>query len=475
MNLVDDPWVPCIAENGNVEHLSLHQLFHSPANFLDLSANTQERIALTRLLIAITQSAIGFPEDETCWDTFGADLESKTCDYLQKWKDSFALLGDGPRFLQSKLPTVERNYEIDQIIFTTASGVTPTVLDHRNELIREMESALLLLVYQNFFIGGCMGPLIRGNGPALKYLHTFVRGRTLRDYITRNCIDQASLDEVQGIPQGRPIWELPEDQGNGTKTYLGRLVPMPCKLWIGDDATTVQIGQGWKYPEFGQVPPETSASVAVFSQQDLRLLRANLDKGIWRDLHAICVGKGASQDQGRASLIMLSHQFQFERMAEIPVWCGELVKAKDAKILDAVESVFQIPTQMLTTPGHLLYQKGITYSEFRSELLKKAVREYGKTLLVDKPDTTAALRSYWHYLERHSHELLAVVRDPDLLDKERFGPSSDPWSRAVQRAAVKAYNESCPQTSPRQIHAFTRGLNLLFPRKKKQTESAAKT
>lgn len=472
MNLVSDPFIPIRLTDGRFRKLSLSEVFIESENISDLSVTTQERIALLRLLIGITQAAIGLPPHEEAWDEFGNNLEEEIPAYLPKWKPQFELFGDGDRFLQSKLPASEKAYPLSQINYTSAAGNTPTTLDHR---IQEDASdppnlALTLLVYQNFFIGGSMASKVKGNGPALKTLHTFIKGKNLRETILLNCLDEDTLK----MPVGRPIWEMPADAKNATQTYLGRLIPAPCKVCLGEGGKNVQIDQGFIYPEFEEIPPETSSTVIVLTfnkKEEKRLMRAQPNKGIWRDLHSLTV-LSKSENEGRSPQILTSHKHQLGGTRRIPIWCGELIKAKDAKILDAVESSFELPPQLFESAGRHLYQKGVNHADFRSKLLGDAVKAYGKFLKIDKPDTSAAQRYFWHRLDQESVKLLEVVESPTLLDKEKFGPSSDPWSRAVHFAALEAFQATCPATSSRQIQAHATGLTKLHPRKKKAAKTA---
>lgn len=107
-NLIDSPWIPVRWQNDVRNEapalVSLHTAFARSTEIADLDCAPHERIALTRLLACITHAAIGAPEDEDEWDGFGGNLHEEVPAYLQKADiyPHFNLLGDGPRFLQSK-------------------------------------------------------------------------------------------------------------------------------------------------------------------------------------------------------------------------------------------------------------------------------------------------------------------------------------------------------------------------------------
>ena len=100
MNLTLDPWIPALLANGRREVFSLHDLFAQVHDLRDLAVKPHERIALMRLLICITQAALDGPADEDAWEQCQPLIQPHVRAYLDKWRGSFELFGDGPRFLQ---------------------------------------------------------------------------------------------------------------------------------------------------------------------------------------------------------------------------------------------------------------------------------------------------------------------------------------------------------------------------------------
>lgn len=467
MNLSASPWIPVRHLDGSPSLLSLNELFQQAENIRDLSVNPQERIALTRLLICLTQAACGFPEDSNDWPDTHWNLATTVPAYLKKWQDHFQLLGKGPRFLQRELPSSEKPYPLDQINFLRATGNSPTVLDHRLNDLRtpEADTALDLLVYQNFFIGGMMASKVKGNGPALKSLHTFIQDKTLAATIRANCLDEESLL----TPTGRPIWEIPEDAENATRTYLGRLVPLPCRVWLEEDLSGIRIAQGFQAPELIDFARESSNSLIVGYDDKLRILRAQPERGLWRDLTALTIGRRATESESAAPPILQSHKEEYLTSGHIPLWSGELIKAVDAKILDSTESSFQLPQALFSETGRTRYDQGVKYAEIWSGKARKAAFAYGKALLVDKPDTAATLRHFWHTLDQQAHLLLETVQQPPIDPLWQ-----DPWHTLVRQAAYNAYRAACPAGAAhsRNLLAHAAGLRAFKPSSKKIAKKA---
>ena len=467
-NLTTDPWIPVRYLDGRSTSLSLHQLFAEVATIADLAVPPHERISILRLLVCITQATLGAPETPYDWGGWGIDLESATADYLVKWNDLFNLMGEGKRFLQAPIKD-EKNYPTAQIVFHFATGNTPALLDHQGDEDRELSPAFIaraLLVYQNHFVGGSLASKVKGNGPALKALHSLLIGKSLRETILLNCID---LETLHPSTLGKPVWE-----GCGKFDFLARLAPTPCKLWLVKDATRICIDQGIIYPDFEAAGVrETSATIIVGKRGGVEtpvLLRANIGKGIWRDLHLITVLQKVGS---KAPLTFQSHLGGDQRADEITFWTGELIKAKDAKILDAVESVFTVPFEMFEEIGQIRYQSGVAFAEDFSKRIYGAVKSYFATLMQDSAPTESAQRHFWNTLDQQSHLLLQLLKGAgtahDPMGSADFGKGPDPWTAAVRAAGNAAYEATCPRQNPRQLQAYAAGLRVLWGTAKKST------
>lgn len=93
-NLIDEPWIP-VADIGRV---SLKEIFSNP-ELRALGGNPVQKIAITKLLLAIAQAA-ATPRDDDEWELMGwQGLADKCLSYLEQWHDRFYLYGEKP-FLQ---------------------------------------------------------------------------------------------------------------------------------------------------------------------------------------------------------------------------------------------------------------------------------------------------------------------------------------------------------------------------------------
>jgi CRISPR system Cascade subunit CasA len=477
-NLTTDPWIPVRWLDGRSTSVSLHELFTNASQIADLAVPPHERISILRLLVCITQAAHGAPETSDDWPGWDEGLESSVAAYLTKWQEYFYLMGDRSRFLQAPI-TDDKDYPIAQIVFHFATGNTPTLLDHAGDDERALAPdfiARALLVYQNHFVGGSLASKVKGNGPALKALHSLLIGGNLRESIILNCIDQ---DTLSPSSLGKPVWE-----GGGKSDYLARLAPSPCKLWLVKNGTRICIDQGAIYAEYETAAiRETSSTVITGKRGGVEtrvLLRASIGKGIWRDLHQITVvNQGALQGSTTSPMTFQSHFTEVENSTKISFWSGELIKAKDAKILDAVESVFTVPFLLFTPIGQSRYQDGVKFSEEISNRIYGAVKTYYATLKQESGPTESAKRHFWNTLDQQSAILLTlldgIATDNDPMGSADFGKGRDPWTLAVRAAADAAYEHTCPRGNPRQYEAYAAGLRVLRPLPKKSVAKKTPT
>ncbi len=472
MNLIIHPWIPVRWLDGHHSLVGLDELFRRAGEIADLDAAPHERISLIRLLVCITQATLGAPPDIYGWESFGSDFEEKIPTYLARpdIHPYFNLFGDGPRFLQCKATPGDKSYPLVQMSFTLAAGNSPTLLDHFGETPRAIDPASLarlLLCYQNFFVGGSMASKVKGNGPSLKMLHTFLIGETLKHTILANCLHAELAPNL-----GKPYWEIgtPDQiRGNAardtTESYLGRLVPLSCRLDItGNEADgyAIHIDQGLEYPAYPEAQ-EPSATIIPYKEEH-RLLRADTTRGIWRDLHCLAVLRGTQAQS--APLILRSHIIERED-GDVDLWVGELIKAKDAKILDGIEDRFTVPHRLFTESGQTIYASGVKHADSQSTLIYSAVKAYSDSMMHASAPVDLAQRHFWNSLDLRRQLLLDLVKDNSPLGSQNFGEASDPWTLAVRKAVYAAYDHTCPRSTPRQIEAYALGLRRLRPKSTK--------
>lgn len=482
-NLIDSPWIPVRWSSDTISDrpalVSLDEAFRRGSEIADLDCAPHERIALTRLLVCITHAALGAPADEDSWDDFGEDMSTAVPEYLHRddIHPHFNLLGDGPRFLQNKKANAKESegYPLCKIFFHLSSGNNPKLFDHWGEDARPwspQSAALGLLCLQNFFVGGSMASKVKGNGPSLKFLQMLLIGESLDKTILQNCIDLKTLEQSGGR-MGSPVWVASPD-GN----LLARLAPTSCALWLSDDLATTLIDQGHQYPEFEAYREPYATVVTV--KDSRRLLRANLEKGIWRDLHLLTNVKEFEDSAGPLNL--QSFNGRQELGEEANLWVGELIKAKDAKIIDCTESTFTVPQKLFCESGRNSYAAGIDHAENVSKSLYGAIKTYWSAHKHENPPIVEGQKQFWHELDQNHRILIGLAADPESRKGQpKFGSegAKDDWTILVRKSAKNAFDSVCPRSTPRQIQAYANGiktlLRALYPKIKDNHSKEKKT
>jgi CRISPR system Cascade subunit CasA len=255
---------------------------------------------------------------------------------------------------------------------------------------------------------------------------------------------------------------------NAARTYLGRLVSVSRGIRLGGRKGTMLLVNGVEYPSW---PEAREASASILTRESKGkpgrfVLRASLERALWRELSAITVKTlDATSNGGPLALNHLSREEAFD------LWVGGLV-ASEAKVLDVVEAVFHVPAAMLQTTGQQCYEKGVKFAEDAAGNLGQAVAAYHRALgdSLDRGEARGrrdALRSkaafqFWTQAERDVPLLLAAVASENRPADAASWAQSD-WGRAIHSFAREAYELACPRQTARQMQAFVSGLAVLFP------------
>lgn len=478
MNLTTDAWIPALRADGSRELFSLQGLFGEAHTLRDLAVKPHERIALMRLLLCVTQAALDGPADEDEWRDCRNEIQTNVGAYLEKWRASFELFGEGPRFLQ--LPNLRPGKDTDagnaatKLDLALATGNNSTLFDNgagEDRTIAAARAALNLLTFQCFSPGGRIG-VARWNGydtpgkgssnhapcTPSSMLHTFIFGAYLLETIARNLLTKDLVASNIARGWGVPAWELAvnslEDISaveNATLTYLGRLVPLSRAIRINETGESIILGNGLDYPVY---PAYREATATVVVRKDEPgLLPASTGRGIWRQLHAITVKRHSDADNTAGPLALALNSFG----RESTLWIGAFVTEK-AKIEDLLEASYVIPPALFEPFGRAAYESGVKHAEAAESGVMKAIGAYASALKIDGPAYDRARRHFWTRVEQSLGNLFAVARE--LIPPEQL--TSSPWGVAVRAAAIDAYERSCPRRTSRQLQAYALGLRHLF-------------
>ncbi len=492
-NLVDEPWVP-VAGRGSV---SLAEVF-SDHSLPALGGNPIQKIALTKLLLAIAQSAYT-PTDDDDWENLGASgMASKALEYLTMRKDLFWLYGEKP-FLQMPLIAQTKKQSFGVAQSHIATGNTTVLTQSQTEYpTSDAEKAILVVQMMGFGLGGkktdnsiVLSPGYQGktskkrkpstgkSGPSLGsfgFLHSFLQGRYLAKTLWFNLFTKEDLNGLKYFSDalGTAPWEkMPQGEDcpvakSLKNSYLGRLVPMSRFVLLVKDG--LHYSEGIAHPGYAEGMADNSVAINR-SGVNTKVIWVDPEKRPWRQLPALLSFLG-NEREGTFECPQL--QIGIQRVGKthfnFGLWSGGLQVSKSmagnqyvSGANDFVESELYMDSSAL---GSIWFSKFKTEMDGLDKLSKitwSATTAFFKSQEGDgkaqkaKSETQAthAGNLFWQLCERKSQELIDACQTI----------SDDHPSEAVKKLrqifagfVEKAYNTYCPRDTARQMDAWAANL-----------------
>ncbi len=429
-NLIDEPWIP-IVEVGRV---SLKQLFSNP-DYRALGGNPVQKIALTKLLLAIAQAACT-PANDVDWEALQpSGMAQKCLSYLEQWHDRFWLYGNTP-FLQmpaiTKLIEERKILHLEKLKLKTGSKRKKNTSDIENEakpksmgagfypdlpasnntiisqaqfdrILTDAEKAVFIITLMNFAFGGKrvekdLPSLTVGHKKSISaqrapsigesgYLHSYLLGSTILDTLWLGVLTKEEIKQNkywEGFdPVGIPPWMLmPEGEDceiakKLKKSYMACLVAMSRFILLQEEG--IYYIEGIQYKKI-QNWREPSISVDVKGNP----IKVNLNKKPWRELTSLLAFLGEENDQQGFGCQQIRVGLRRISSNEKPIiWSGGL-KLQDnsgdqsvKKDDDFVESIIMLPS------SKNLEKNGIWFEQIKNEmsLLEKLSEDLKKNII----------------------------------------------------------------------------------------------
>jgi CRISPR system Cascade subunit CasA len=498
-NLIDEPWIP-VVDAGQV---SLRQLF-SHVDYRALGGNPVQKIALTKLLLAIAQAACT-PEDDGGWASLQpSGLADKCLEYLHKWHDRFYLYGEKP-FLQ--MPILDRLIK-DEKPKSFGPGFYPDVLSDNSTILNQSQlegkpgdagKAVFIITMMNLAFGGkrihknipSLTPNYPGKTVSAKsapslgnyvgYLHSYLTGDSIQETIWLNLL---TLEKIQGIKiwtsgLGAAPWEeMPSGENceisrQLKNSYMGCLVAMSRFMLLKDDG--ILYIEGIQYPSHKEGWFEPSISLD-HGGESIKALWLDVNKKPWRMLTSLLSFLNAGNQKG-FDCLQIRLGFQRVKLREKPVgvWSGGLkvrgssgdqsVKQDD----DFIESYVILPAPNLITGQDSKWFSSLSEEMNELDSLSKSV--YGATLnyfknqnMDAKEQGAQASNLFWQLCERRFQDLVNACDNAELVRAMR---------PAFARFVLKAYDTYCPKDTARQLDAWAKNLPNLSKYLNNPTKEAA--
>jgi len=478
-NLVEEPWVPI----SNFGRVSLWQIFTNP-NYLALGGNPVQKIAVTKLLLAIAQAAFT-PKDDIEWQQAGSNvLAEQCCRYLEKWSGRFFLYGDDP-FLQ--LPTIsaasEQNF--GAVLPEISTGNTTVLTQSQVERkLDDADRALLLTSLMGFALAGkktdnsvTLTPGYEGKknangrpssgkaGPAVSHmglLHNFLLGASLQETLWLNLLTEKQIRKIPMYPNGigtAPWEEMPigEDCETAKKlklSLMGRLVPLCRFCLLTENGLHYSEGIAHQNYKDGLADP----SVAIdYSKAKPKALWVNPEKRPWRELTSLL---SFLEQTGGNGYQRWDVQCCLDRTRDVSrsfaIWSGGLRVSSNAGEQytsgsdDFVDSTVWLKSSMLGESWFIQLRKEMDDLERLAKSLYGCVmRFFAEQKNNGKKAAATATHFFWQLCER---QFQTLVFNSDQ-DDEAHGNRIE-LRRRFASYIWRAYDQVCPKESARQLDAW---------------------
>lgn len=486
-NLIDNGWISVQEEKHRV---SLKQIFLQK-DFKRLSGNPVEKIAVLRLLLAITHAAVSLPDKDAWLSLSLSELADKVLAYLQTWHDHFDLYGELPFMQFPQLAQGKTSpFSVSQPCVATGNKV---ILNSWNIAIPSSPpDQAIALLRQSFFAcsgkkfdqgitlspgygekkaSGTYGTLTGFRG----HLHTYLLGDTLLDTVKNNLLTDEDIRQLPFTGLGRPCWEEMPD-GEISKraldyksSYQGVLLPLDKFVFLKKDGMVMTEGIPYESYKTGLVDP---ALTIRQDGKDIKTVWASTEKRPWRELTALLsfLKMGATQ-KSPYFLSMNIEKLRETQAAYMRFWAGGMQLSSNSGeqylsgMDDYVESEFHIPINQQIETGFECFQKLIDELDKCSKITYKAVANYFAALNEQQKAAYAASAAgtFWEAMEPRAQIILDLAFSENPAREQNIAEEMKVWRQAV----LRIYNQYCAKDTSRQIIAWVNASpNFSGPTKK---------
>jgi CRISPR system Cascade subunit CasA len=476
-NLIDEPWIPVV----DVGRVSLRDVFTRP-ELKALGGNPVQKIALTKLLLAIAQSACT-PQDDEAWEQLGSHGLATAClAYLDKWHDRFYLYGE-KTFLQMPAIKAATVQSFGAVLPEVATGNTTVHTQIQQEkTLDDADKALLVLQLMGFGLGGKKtdnsvvlssgytgkrnnkGKLSAGKPSSsigiMGFLHNFWQGQSLQETIWLNLLTQTQVGQLKIFTVGLGIapWEeMPIGEADAvakrlSQSLMGRLIPLSRFVLLADQG--LHYSEGIQHLGYKEGVSDPSVSVN-YSGKEPKAIWVDTEKRPWRMLTALL---SFLSSQSKASFTCPQIEFGLLRAAnnvtQLGLWSGGLRVSNNAGEQyvsgtdDYLESLISIPTEFI---GEIWFEQlnaEMLELDALSKTLYGCVLSYFKHQMVDgKNQAAQATNLFWQLCESRFQDL--INRCGKGMDEERHQ-----LRKVFSGFVYQAFNQVCPKETARQLDAW---------------------
>jgi CRISPR system Cascade subunit CasA len=483
-NLIDEPWFPLVG----VGCVSLSRLFSDP-QAPAIGGNPVEKIALTKLLLAIAQAAYT-PGDEGTIPTGPADLAQRCAAYLQQRHDLFYLYGERP-FLQMPQIRAAEVKPYGTVLPEVSTGNTTVLTQSQQEQpLSDAQRAVLLICLMGFALGGKKTdnsvvlsagyqdktndkgkPSTSKPGPSVEFLgalHSMVCGASVWETLYLNLQTAAQIEQSKMFAGGVGVapWDaMPTGENCPTaqalKTSLmGRLLPMARFCLLTESGLHYSEGIHHAGYKDGMADPTTTVQLITDSGKGKkpRMLWVDPDRRPWRELSALLGFIESMQGAMLCPQLKIGLERGVQTTDNLTLWSGGLRVSSNAGEQyvsgsdDFVESEITLPKSILGEIGFMHLKVEMQVLETGAKTLYGCVSHYFAEQKADgKKQASLACQLYWQLCERRFQDLLfACYADQDIE------AGLAPLRMVFLGLAQQAFDHFCANETARQMDAWAK-------------------
>ncbi len=307
-NLIDQPWLGAIDQQGKLQEVSLHTLLTNAHQLQALYDDSPLVIAATmRMLLALLHRIYQGPENRDAWrqlwqtEQFDTEMLEH---YFQEWYHRFDLFDTAHPFYQTLDAGADgQQKRIATLLPELAGGNNATLFDHTTDeqdvVLLPAQAARALVSAQSFGLAGPCNPKLKlyfTDGTAARGIIFMAEGNTLFETLLLNLIEYPAQQPISTGENDCPAWEMDNpyaDEREIPHGYLDYLTWQNRKILL----TPVQTTGGIVVREMA-LTPGLKLDPSVLDQDPMKHYRINAKSGhvslrfqehraLWRDSVAL--------------------------------------------------------------------------------------------------------------------------------------------------------------------------------------------
>ncbi len=444
-NLLDEPWIPCLGNDGTVQRLGIREVLTRAGRIRQIAAsNPMDRVAVLRFLLALLYWCQGNPPSGT---DFPADWSKK----LEQYRECFNLLGEGKRFYQYRKDG-DKPLAVNYLIHEVPTGTNWWHFRHSTDGLEGLCPpccAMGLLRLPAFSTSGG-----RGKSPGINQkppLYMIPLGESLAHTL------RLSWRPVLAL--GTPAWEKPDLPlpGTGEVPLLTGLTWLPRRVWLDSpqevEGNCISCGARARlitsavFAGIGSTKTEADDSGRVW--RDPHVVYEQGRKGGAAPLHARDALGSADAAAGQWAEVMASI-FRGERVLDDPgktgsvrLWVVGFATVQNDKYLEAIEHTFPLPG----TPdqAEALVKLVEQWRSETSSLVRKALPQQKKRGSQKHPELHASIAAIRPHVEGSVSAEMGNLLKGDVSAWEGAALQYHPMMEAVAHSLSPGFTTAAIQ------------------------------